>query len=334
MIKLKNLWKIALATMAMSAMLVACDTKTKDDDNNGDSATSLGGEGVYSYTVNIADISTAWGGSAKSPAFSILLMKDAQLEACKTAADFKQATAAEPEYQIAAFGNMKINDTSSDGNFVVYGASAVEDVYQYYTGVVATVTATDVTVTVDMSKLVKTDLKALFAKNAEGVEEAVMTNDDIVELNGYKPYILALGQQTIDADNYVMTGWSADLMKMTAGATLPSNAKKDAPVVPTCKDLNSVAGTMTGASWPHVALTNNAFDFEAAGDDQFAFTNGSWDFKACGVVVEALNTEYQLKEGDNANITFAKGVLTAGTTYTATLIVKGNHEAYVKVTAK
>jgi hypothetical protein len=30
MIKLKNLWKIALATMTMSAMLVACDT-TSDD---------------------------------------------------------------------------------------------------------------------------------------------------------------------------------------------------------------------------------------------------------------------------------------------------------------
>lgn len=332
MIKLKNLWKIALATMAMSAMLVACDTKTKDDDNDGDSATSLGGEGVYSYTVNIADISTAWGGTSKSPTFSILLMKDAQLEACKTAKDFKQATAADPEYQIAAFDNMKIKDTSSDGNFVVYGAIAVEDVYQYYTGVVATVTATDVTVTVDMSKLVKTELKALFAANAEGVDEAVMTDDDIVELNGYKPYIIALGQQTIDADNYVMSGWNADLMKMTAGATLPSNAKKDAPVVPTCKNLNSVAGSMNG--WTHTAITDNAFDFEAAGNDQFAFTNGSWDFKACGVVVEALGTEYQLKEGDNANITFADGVLTAGTTYTATLIVKGNHEAYVKVTAK
>lgn len=32
MIKLKNLWKIALATMAMSTMLVACDTAKEDDD--------------------------------------------------------------------------------------------------------------------------------------------------------------------------------------------------------------------------------------------------------------------------------------------------------------
>ena len=32
MIKLKNLWKIALATMAMSAMLVACDTESSDSE--------------------------------------------------------------------------------------------------------------------------------------------------------------------------------------------------------------------------------------------------------------------------------------------------------------
>ena len=34
MIKLKNLWKIALATMAMSTMLVACDTAKEDDDKD------------------------------------------------------------------------------------------------------------------------------------------------------------------------------------------------------------------------------------------------------------------------------------------------------------
>ena len=32
MIKLKNLWKVALATMAMSAMLVACDTTSKEEE--------------------------------------------------------------------------------------------------------------------------------------------------------------------------------------------------------------------------------------------------------------------------------------------------------------
>jgi hypothetical protein len=332
MIKLKNLWKIALATMAMSAMLVACDTGSSgsdDNENKGEEKiVAPGGEGVYSYTVNIADISKAWGGSPKSPAFSVVLLTDAQLEACKAASNLKLAPAATPEYQIAGYGNMKIADTSADaGDYALYGATAVNDVYQYYTGVAASFDDSTFTVTVDMTKLVLTDLKALW----EGDKEAVMTNDDIVDLKGYKPYVCALSSQTIDADNYVFTAWNTDFMAMTEGATLPANPKKAAPVVPTCKDLKFVAGTING--WTHAALVDNAVTFTAAADTAFAFTNGSWDFKACGVTVEALNTEYKLVEGGE-NIVFADGVLTAGTEYTATLIVKGNHEAYVKVSAK
>ncbi len=343
MIKLKNLWKIALATMAMSAMLVACDT-TKKEDEPGSSGgeqkvVAKGGEGVYSYTVNITDISKAWGGKETSPAFTIMLLTDAQLETCKTAANFKQATAENPEYQIGAYGNLKIDDTNKKGDFVVYGATAVNDVYQYYTGVVATVKDTTFTVTVDMTKLVLTDLKACFLPgdvNKNG--ESVMTNDDIVNLKGYKPYVLALGAEDTDPDNYQMSAWNADLMKMTAGATLPSNATKAAPVVPTCKDLTSVAGTING--WTHAALTNNAVDFTATEDKDgktdvaFAFTNGSWDFKACGVEIKKLDKEYKLVEGAEGNITFAAKVLTTGSEYTATLRVAGNHEAYVTVTAK
>ena len=56
MIKLKNLWKIALATMAMSAMLVACDTTSdngnKDDDEGGAAA------GFYLSGLNGSD----WAG--------------------------------------------------------------------------------------------------------------------------------------------------------------------------------------------------------------------------------------------------------------------------------
>ena len=339
MIKLKNLWKIALATMAMSAMLVACDT-TKKEDEPGSSGgeqkvVAKGGEGIYNYTVNIADISKAWGGTVKSPAFSIVLLTDKQLEACKTAADFKQATAANPEYQISAYGNMKITDTSNDGNFAVWGASPVDDVYQYYTGVAAAVTATTFTLTVDMTKLVQTDLKALFAANAAVKDEAVMTNDDIVDLKGYKPYVLALGQQIIDADNYQMTAWSADLMKMTAGATLPENLKKAAPVVPTAKDITCIVGSIN--TWAHTKMTNNTATFTAAGGDQFSFTNGSWDYRFADAVIDALDKEVKLKEyltGDPPHVTFADGVLTVGSEYTVTFTVVDNHNATVKVSAK
>lgn len=297
-----------------------------------------GGEGVYSYTVNIEDISSAWAGTTASPAFTIMLLTDEQLENCKAEENFCVAFADTPEYQIYAYGNMKLADTSDTGNFAIYGQNVVDDVFQYYTGVAATVTETTLTVTIDMTKLIKTDLKANCREYPAGV---FMTNDDIIDLTGYKPYILALGSEDTDPDNYQMTGWIADLMAMAPGATFPAGELiKGAPVVPTCYNLTHYAGTMSG--WVHEELIDNAFDFTFTVDSEitlpqnpaFAFSNGSWDFKACGVEIDALDTEFQLREGDDDNIIFADGVLTTGETYTVTLIVKGNHEAYVKVSKK
>jgi hypothetical protein len=333
MIKLKNLWKIALATMAMSAMLVACDTSS--DSGNKSEEESLGGVGVYSYTVNIADISGAWGGNSVSPAFSVVLLNETTLAACSAAGDFKQATAAEPEYQIGAFGNMKIKDTASAGNFAVYGQSAVDDVFQYYNGIAATVTADAVTLYVDMTKLVKTDLKGLWKDTGNG-DEAVMTADDLVDLAGYKPYVIALGTEAIDPDNKAFAAWSADVMKMEENATFPAgDLKKDAPVVPSTASINCIVGSIN--SWAHTPMTDNTATFVAAGGDQFSFTNGGWDYRFADAVVTALDTEVELKEysaGDPPHVTFADGVLTAGTEYTVTFIAVDKHTAKVKVSAK
>ena len=125
MIKLKNLWKIALAAMTMSAMLVACEEPSKGGSDTNEDTNKVvlaeGGEGVYSYTVNIADISGAWGGSKESPAFSVVLLTDEGLEKCIAEANFTVNPATAPEYQIGAFGNMKIADTSVTGVFAPYG---------------------------------------------------------------------------------------------------------------------------------------------------------------------------------------------------------------------
>ena len=58
MIKLKNLWKVALATMAMTAMLVACDegSSSKDDDKNSGAV-----PGIYvAGLVTTADANPDW----------------------------------------------------------------------------------------------------------------------------------------------------------------------------------------------------------------------------------------------------------------------------------
>ena len=291
----------------------------------------VSGFGVYSYTLNIENISEAWDGTTTSPTFSIFLLTDEQVEVCKAAIDFNQAPADNPEYQLDAYGDMSIADTSKTGDYAVYGRNPVNDVYQYYNGVAATITNTTFTLTVDMTKLDKTQLKALFAENGMASERPI-TEDDMVYLLDYKPYVIALGDYLVYEDNYVFTAWSADVMEMEEGATFPTELIEDAPKDLTCYDLNYIAGSMT--EWAHTALENNSFTFIANGEDYFNFTVGNWGFKACGVEIDALDKEIALVENNNANITFKAGVLTEGAEYTATLIVKGNHEAYVKVSAK
>ena len=293
----------------------------------GENTPIYGGTGVYSYKLDIADISGAWGGNTMSPAFSVVLLTDEQLVACQEALDFRQASMNEPEYQIGAFANMKIADTSQTGNYAIYGSNAVDYVYQYYDGVAVTVTDTTFELFVDMSEIVKTNLKAEFIGG-----EAFMTEDDIVDLTGYKPYVIALGTEIADSDNYVFRAWNGDVMKMTAGATFPADLQYAAPVIPTCNDLKYIAGTMT--EWNHKALTDNSFTFTADSDTEFTFTNGVWGFTARGATIYALNEEIVLSENSDANITFIDGVLTVGNEYTITLIVKDKHEAYVKVTEK
>ena len=400
MIKLKNLWKIALATMAMSAMLVACDTGSSDSDsdsgnktennggNTGDNGGNTGGNGgntgdnggntgdnggntggntggnggntgdnlatgVYKYELLVDDISEAWGGSAANPAFSVMLLNDATLQACVDAGDFKQATAVEPEYQVGAFGNMKLaskpNDegscTANAGSFAVYGGNPVNDVFQYYNGIAVTIDEEGTfTLYVDMSKLVKTQLKGLWKDDGNG-DEAVMTDQDIVELDGYKPYVIALGDDFVDEDNYIMTGWSASLMKMEEGATFPTEElKKEAPAVPVVADIDCIIGTIT--DWAHTPMTDNTYEFGFAADvtadvnavTQFAFTNGGWGYRFSNAIVEALDVEVDLVEdvgGNPAHVTFAEDVLEVGKDYTVTFIPgSDNHSAKVKVSAK
>ena len=344
MIKLKNLWKIALATMAMSAMLVACDTGSSDDKTENDGGSEVkkilatGGTGVYSYTANIKDVETIWGGSTKQPKFSVVLLTDKQLKVCTDAANLKQATAAEPEYQIGAYGNMTVASTETAGDYLVYGVNAVNDEYQYYDAVVATIDDSTITLTVDMTKLYMTDLKALWSPE----QEQVVTNDDIVDLTGYKPYVIALGTQQADPDNYIFSAWSASVMAMEEGATLPANPAKNAPVVPkvsemayVCSNYGDVAITFSGdvaTAEITYALANATWSqTELAGIEFGVCDNTGWGEKYTGAEIKELDKEVELiyNSGDNNKV--AANVLEAGKTYVITINAKNKT---VKVSAK
>ena len=368
MIKLKNLWKIALAAMTMSTMLVACEEASGSSEVEV-KTTQKSETGVYSYTVDIEKISNAWGGSKKSPAFSILLLTDANVKAAAKKNNLKASPLTAPELQIAALGNVAIADTSQKGNFAVYGLNSVvspndqtKDMYLYYDGVAATVTDTTVTVTVDMNKLTTTQLKALWSANGEEKECVVGdadSNADIKEeeinLADYKPYVLALDGRykdgeafvEVDSENKVMTAWNADLMVMQPATALPANLTKNAPEAPNNNALTSIAGSICGWDLPHQLLTDYSYTFtytkechqldadkKDTGNVEFKFSVGDWAYAIGGAKITKLGQEEKLPNGDNISIPNAAKLLTEGKEYTITLKVTGPHDASVVVAEK
>lgn len=187
---------------------------------------------VYSYKLNIEDISGTWGGTTKSPMFSIIFMTDEQVEASKNYGEFNFSDKA---YQIFSYANMKIADTNQTGDYAVYGSLPVDDEYQYYTGVAATVTDTTFELLLDVSKLKKTEIKWFNSENASG---ETLTDSDTLDLTDYKPYVIALGTENADSDNYVMTIWNGDMMEMTPSTTsFPTDLEYAAPKVAVVGDI-------------------------------------------------------------------------------------------------
>lgn len=217
MIKLKNLWKIALATMAMSAMLIACDESNDDDEVT--PGTYTPGTGVYELKAKKSDIGStfnSWGG------FSVLLLKDTQVS---TSVNPQEAgTFATPTAQITSAGseNLKFpkyetakgNATVKSGENVINGAWAVLD-------------DTDFTVYVDMAQLLIDDkaveIKA-FGDGNELMGDAWLKTGRNLDLTDYKPYVIALFDGTSDVVDNKYIGnctWNCGIWEMK-----PSIAKR------------------------------------------------------------------------------------------------------------
>ena len=299
--------------------------------SNEESFEDLGGTGVYSYKLNLNDISDAWNGSPNNPNFSIVLLTDAQVKASVNKFNFSSYA-----YQFYSYGDMGVGNPIMPGNYAVYGKNCYENSeYKYYSGVAATVTDTALEVFVDMSQIMKAELK-FFNSDTES-EANLVTENMPVDLTDYKPYVFALIDGEKDPDNYVMTNetWNADLMAMTGNATFPTGELiKDAPPVPTTADINYILGSSIN-NWISTEMIDNKVTFKATGEDEFFFHNDeSYTYKFAGVEITALDTEVELTEyftEPPVNVTFADGVLTTGTEYTITFIPTGEHTAYVKV---
>ena len=292
--------------------------------------------GVYSYKLNLDEIEFVWG-----PRFSVLLLTDEQVKASKEYGKFHFSSKA---YQLYSYQDMVIDVTLyADGNndYAVYGTNPVDNEYQYYTGVATTVTNTTFEVFVDMSKIVKTELKAF--SEMDGINEQEFVTESMpVNLTGYKPYVIALGTQAKDPDNYAMTGWDTDVMKMTAGATFPTDLRYDAPRITTLSDMKYVCSnfgnfpiTFTdGIATAEIvySLENATWEQEVLNGIQFGVCiDEVWSVKFTGANIYSFNTEATLTLGADANNEVYADILTDGTTYVLTIDANAGT---VKITPK
>ena len=305
------------------------------NNENENNTLTVGGTGVYNYSLYIDEID----GNQACPYFSILLLKDSQLEILSDDNNynddlaFLEASKTEPIYHICSYGDMRAS-TANSGNYAVWGETPVDGSFQYYNGVAAGINGTAFSVTVDMTKLANIQLKSYL-----NTEETTMTNTDTVMLSGYKPYVIGLGDY--DSEGYIMylDRFDGRLCKMNVGASFPTDLKKDAPAVPSFKDLTYCMSNMS--QYP-IKLENNSFAFVAStAPIYFYFTNYGYDTQSQPVIylgvgdvlIDDLNKEFQvqLKDRINQPCVFNPGVLTVGKMYTVALIVKSEHEAYIKV---
>ena len=223
MIKLKNLWKVALATMAMSAMLVACDdaSNTEEEVTPG---TYTAGTGVYELRApksKIGSTFNTWGG------FGVLLLKEDQLSA--KVDPQAVGTFAVPTAQLTCGSNLKFPKyATATGNAKVTSGEKVLN------GAWATLTEKDFTFYVDMSKILvdgtAEEVKA-FGDGNELMGNAWLKTGRNLDLTGYKPYIIALFDGTSDIVDGETTcakyagecSWSTGIWEMK-----PSTATKPA----------------------------------------------------------------------------------------------------------
>ena len=194
MIKLKNLWKVALATMAMSAMLVACDSTSNTEDEV-TPGTYTPGTGVYELKApkdKIGSTFNSWGG------FSVLLLKEDQLTKLEKTKDGKEqfypqavGTFDNPTAQLKLGGdNLKFPKYGT-----AKGSAEVKSGEKVVNSAWATLDEKNFTFYVDMSKILCDDSGVevmVFADKNEITGDKWLKSGRNLDLTGYKPYVIAL----------------------------------------------------------------------------------------------------------------------------------------------
>lgn len=194
---------------------------------------------VYSYTVPISKISEQWEGNSLKADFAVMVMTDNEVKSLTHDNIYRYNYDLDHDFYSK---NLNLN-TTRPGNFSIID------------GIAATVTQTDVTVFVDMSKF--------YCEN--GTE-------------GKKPYVVALVRENHAPEDYSYTHWG-DTMIMYPEAVFPTNLQQQG-VPSDMFTLSYVAGTMTDPVWEvaGIPLVDNSFLLESNEEEiQFKFNDGTWN---------------------------------------------------------
>ena len=356
MIKLKNLWKIALATMAMSTMLVACDTAKEDDDKGSKdevvdttvyveypTEAKVSANGVYTAKLVKEGVSLdQWAAADGKETIKVVLAPKEVVakiidETIKTEDDLFT-----DENKCYVYAN---NDV---GNGTFTSTNVAEGTYVQPAGIEEKFVGLVITKDADGNYIVKFDITKIKTSLllAKGAAESKVTDEEdawnAVETlkTDYIPMVLGSVTAELGTASYPFGFWYAGvaIMEPTTEAYPTEKIIEEVPGIPfTSADITSIVGAEIG--WDHSEKLNDDLEYvytaKGAGDT-IAFTDGTWNYRFSDTVVDALDKEVKLTEhvgGDPAHVTFKDGVLEAGKKYTVSFIIVDDHNANIKVSA-
>jgi hypothetical protein len=299
----------------------ACDAPSSSSSSSDTTSSSSGTSGeksyVYSVTLAVEDISTAWGGSAEKPSFAFFLASQGALDgfADATVAQPQDSPVGMPSYQIKLDNNATFAILNEAGATGVYDSGAMV----YYDGLAAEFDGEgNVTLYVDLEQ-VNVDQMYVLGKDIDGGEGGYAENiaadpslafdkDDVV------PCVLALLPVDGNEDLFVAEFWNASLHLMNNEGTFPEDIDKPTLEAPkTLADINYIIGTVNGwndqSSDPN--LTEGVFIFDASDattdvthEFKYIVAGNGWSFQAGPTeeTVADLDTKIPLTTSGNAPV--------------------------------
>lgn len=368
MIKLKNLWKIALATMAMSTMLVACDTAKEDDDKG--SKDDVVDTTVYVEYPTEAEVSASGVYTAKLPKEGADLTGGfasvaGEKESIKVVLAPKEVVAKIIDGTITngdglftddnkcyVYANNDVGNALFTSTTVTEGTYVQPAAFEEYVGLAITKDA-------DGNYIVKFDITKIETSLllAKGTPEGTLGKDgerkvdaetdpwnavDSLKTN-YIPMVVGSVTGNSGA-HYPLNFWfvGAAIMEPTEEAYPTSIKAETALVLPPLTDMKYVCsniGNKPITFADNIAEVEFVYDFSKNGWDDVtegvAFgickDDGDWSQKFTGAAVTALDAEVKVTFNANSNNTVAANILEDGKTYVLTINAK---DKTVKVTEK